>query len=91
MKCTLFILPSYKDDTYSESAYSCLLFCKNPSLNLHKGTSLLEKQVERSTRHLQDDVCTTRGTEEKIKRSLFQTPVIRALMPLEYLSLFSVE
>lgn len=67
------------------------LLCKKPSLNLHKGTSLLEKRVKRSTRYLQDDVCTTQGTEEKIKRSLFQTPVIIwALMPLEYLSLFSV-
>lgn len=39
---------------------------KKSSLNLHRGTSVLEKWVRWSTRHLQEDLCTTPGTAEVI-------------------------
>lgn len=40
------------------------LLCKKPSLNLHRGTLVPEKQVKRDTRHWQDDVCMALGTAE---------------------------
>lgn len=61
------------------------LLCKKPCLNLRRGSSVPEEWVKRSTRYLQDDVYTTLGTGEKIKRFLFQTVVIRSVVPLEHL------
>lgn len=43
---------------------------KKSSVNLHRGTSVLEKWVRWSTRHLQEDVCTTPGTAEVIVQNI---------------------
>lgn len=51
--------------------------CKKPSLNLHRGTLLLEKWVRRSVKHLQKDVCTVQGTAESIESPCFKNAHFR--------------
>lgn len=61
---------------------------KEHRLNLHRATSVLQKQVEGSSRLLREDVCRALDTAEKFTRSLQQIPIIRALASPEYQALF---